>query len=144
MLISTIIIVLMASWIIITIQKVCKRSITSLSLTCWQLIQYVLIRSAVSTTLVIGYVTGRGNLLLSCSHLLHNYVTISVEKLIAITFPLRYHQLMKPQVVFGIITIKWIVAVLFNPNGFTHTAKFCTCIPNGKSHMFTHIIAYYQ
>ena len=61
------------------------------------------------------------------------YVTISVDKVIAITFPLRYHQIMKPRVVFGIITTKWVFAIvlfthhLFNPNSFTKIAKFGIC-----------------
>ena len=156
--ISTIIIVLMASWIIVTIkttkslQKIHYIYVAHLLATN---AIYVLIRLAVSTTLVIGYFTETGNFI-SChvSYFFYfplivislTYVTISVDKLIAITSPLRYSQIMKPQVVFGIITSKWIVAVvlfahnLFNPNVFTHIAKFGMCIPNGKSHMFTHIL----
>ena len=62
-----------------------------------------------------------------------SYVTISVDKVIAITFPLRYHQIMKPRVAFGIIATKWVFAIvlfshnLFNPNGFTKLAKFGVC-----------------
>ena len=61
---------------------------------------------------------------------------ISVDKVIAITFPLRYYQIMKPQVVFGIITTKWLLAIvlfihnLFNLQGFTKVAKFGTCRSN--------------
>ena len=63
---------------------------------------------------------------------------IAVDKVIAITFPLRYHQIMKLRVAFGIITIKWVLAIvlrthnLFNPKGFTLciVAKFGACFPN--------------
>ena len=64
---------------------------------------------------------------------------ISVDKVIAVTFPLRYREIMKPRVVFGIITTKWVLAIvvftndIFNPeDSFTKIAKFGACHPNYK------------
>ena len=70
-------------------------------------------------------------------------LTISVDKVIAITFPLRYREVMKPRVVFGIITTKWVLAImlfihkLFNPRGFTKMAEYGTCKTNNGSLLVT-------
>ena len=101
---------------------------------------YVLMKLVFNGIIIIGYLTGEGSYISRCHVSLFplavvsfTYVMISVDKVIAITFPLRYHQIMKPRVVLGIITIKWLLAIvlfshnLFNPDGFTHIAKFGTC-----------------
>ena len=68
---------------------------------------------------------------------------ISVDKVIAITFPLRYREIMKPRVVFGIITIIWVLAIvifthnLFNPDGFTKVAQFGICCTNSATLIMT-------
>jgi len=96
-------------------------------------------------TLMIGNFTGMADfiacnvfkfllfpvIIINCSFLM-----ISVDKAIAITFPLMYRKIMKPRVVFGIITTIWILSIvlftrnLFNPKGFTKVAKFGTCTTN--------------
>ena len=147
--ISTMIIVAMAGWIIVTIKT--TRSLHKIHnvyvahLMATDAI-YVLMRLVFNGTIIIGYFTGEGSYI-SC-HVSYfflfplavvsfTFVTISVDKVIAITFPLRYRQIMKPRVVFGIITTKWVLAIalyshnLFNPSGFTHNAEFGTCGAKG-------------
>ena len=93
-------------------------------------------------TMIIGYLTDMGDFI-SCNVLKFllfpviiinaTFLMISVDKVIAVTFPLRYHKIMRPRVVFGIITTKWVLAIvlfthnLFNPEGFTKVAKFGVC-----------------
>ena len=148
--ISTMIIVVMASWIIVTIKTTRKlhkiHNIYVAHLMATDLI-HVLMRLVFNGTIIIGYFTSKGSYI-SC-HVSYfflfplavvsfTYVTISVDKVIAITFPLIYCQIMKPRVVLGIITTKWVLAILlyghnlFNPNGFTHIAKFGVCGSNGR------------
>ena len=156
--ISTVIILLMAGWIIVTIKitrslhKIGNIYVANLMATD---AIYVLVRLVLSTIMVIGYFTGKGNFI-GC-HVFYfclfpvivisfTYLTISVDKVIAVTFPLRYHLIMRPRVVFGIITTKWVLIIvlfthsLFNPEGFTKVAKFGVCIPNERIHMITHIL----
>ena len=144
--ISTMIIVIMAGWIIVTIKT--TRSLHKIhNIYVAHLITvdgiYVLIRLMFAAAIIIiAYFNGEEDYI-GChvSYFFHfpiaivifSYVTISVDKVIAITFPLRYHQIMKPRVVFGIITTKWLLAIvlfthhLFNPNGFIKIAKFGAC-----------------
>ena len=78
---------------------------------------------------------------------------ISLDKVIAVTYPLRYRVIMKPWVVFGTITTIWVLALvifahnLFNPNGFTKVAQFAACIPNDTTMLFitlvTHMLSAY-
>ena len=54
---------------------------------------------------------------------------ISVDKVIAITFPLRYRKIMKPRVVSSIIITKWVLAiVLFIHNLFNSRTLLGTLI----------------
>ena len=143
--ISTMIIVVMAGWIIVTIKttrslhKIQNIFVAHLMATD---IIYVLIRLMIVGIIISGYLNGEENYI-GChvSYFFHfpiaviifTYVMISVDKVIAITFPLRYHQIMRPPVVSSIITIKWVLAIalfthhLFNPNSFNKVAKFGTC-----------------
>ena len=148
MTISTVIIVLMASWIIVTI-----KTTRSLHKTYNIYVAHLMATDAISAlisllltgTMIIGYFTGIGDFI-SCNvfrFLLFpviiinlTFLMISVDKVIAITFPLRYHEIMRPRVVFGIITTKWVLAIvlfthnLFNPKGFTKVPKFGTRYSN--------------
>ena len=151
--ISTMIIVLMAGWIIVTIKT--TRSLQKIhNIYVAHLMAADAISALVSLVLngvmVIGYFTGMGDFI-SCNvfkFLLFpvviinfTFVMISVDKVIAVTFPLRYHQIMRPRVVFSIITIKWVLAIvlfthnLFNTEGFTKVAKFGTC-PSDEGALF--------
>ena len=143
--ISTMIIVVMAGWIIVTIKttrslhKIHNIYVAHLMATD---VIYVLIRLAFNGLIIIGYFIGKWDhigchvsyfFLFPFTVAYFTYAMISVDKVITITFPLRYHQIMKPRVVVGIITTKWVVAImlfsyhLFNPNGFIKVAKFGAC-----------------
>jgi len=58
---------------------------------------------------------------------------ISIDKVIAIVFPLRHSNIMKPRVVFGIISAMWVLAIvlyvhhLFNSKGFNKMTEFGIC-----------------
>ena len=58
---------------------------------------------------------------------------ISIDKVMAVAFPLRHSNIMKPRVVFGIISAMWVLPIvlyvqhLFNSKGFNKVAKFGTC-----------------
>ena len=147
--ISTVIIVLMAGWIIITI-----KTTRSLHKTHNIFVAHLMATDAISAlmgllltgTMIIGYSTGMRDfigcnvfkfLLFPVVIINFTFLMISVDKVIAITFPLRYHDIMKPRVVLGIITTKWVLAIvlfthnLFNPEGFTKVAKFGVCRSEG-------------
>ena len=149
--ICTVITVLMAGWVIITIKttrslhKIHNIYVARLMATD---VICALMTLLLTGTMVIGYFTGIGDFigcnvfifLLFPSIIINiTFLMISVDKVITITFPLRYRQIMKPQVVFGIITTKWVLAValfthnLFNPKGFTKVAKFGVCRLNDGS-----------
>jgi len=58
---------------------------------------------------------------------------ISIDKVMAVAFPLRHSNIMKPRVVFGIISAMWVLPIvlyvqhLFNSKDFNKVAKFGTC-----------------
>ena len=152
---TTLIVVLMAGWVIITIRatrslhKIHNIFVAHLMATD---IVAVLISVFLTGTMMIGHFTGVGDfiscpvfrfLLFPITIIHFTFVTISVDKVIAITFPLRHREIMKPRVVFGIISIKWILAVgisirnLFIPNGFTKVAQFGSCQSNDRGFLDT-------
>ena len=157
--ISTMIIVVMAGWIIVTIKTTRRlHRIHNILIAHLMVADTIaaLISLLLNSILMIGYFTGIGDfigcnvfkfLLFPVVIINFAFLTISVDKLIAITFPLRYHQIMKPRVVFGIITTKWVFAIalfthnLFNPNGFTKVARFGTCRAQGGA-VFESLITY--
>ena len=146
--ISTVIIVLMAGWIIVTIkttrslQKIHNIYVAHLMATD---VISALINLLLTGTMIIGYFTGMGDfidcnvfrfLLFPIIIINLTFLMIAVDKVIGITFPLRYREIMRPRVVFGIITTKWVLAIvlfthnLFKHEGFTKVAKFGTCHSN--------------
>ena len=153
--ISTTIIVLMAGWIFVTIMT--TRSLHKIhnyyvaNLMAVDMI-YTPIRLSVAGMMMIGYLTGMGDSI-GCNvyHFLHfpiivivsTYMMISIDKVIAVTLPLRHREIMKPRVVFGIITTIWVLAVvvftnyLFNPDGFNKLAQFNACFSNNASTSLT-------
>jgi len=146
--ISTVIVMLMAGWVIITI-----KTTTSLHKTHNIYVAYLLATDALfaftstvlSGALMIGYLTGTGDFI-GCNVLIfmlypmgiifYTFLVMSIDKVIAITFPFKHREIMKPQVVCGIIVVKYILAVaiyaryLFIPDGFTKVAQFSICILN--------------
>ena len=157
--ISTVIIVLMAGWVLITIkitkslQKIHNIYVANLMITDIIGASSSLLLTG---TMMIGNFTGMGDFigcnvfkfLLFPAVIVHfTLIMISVDKVIAITFPLRYHEIMKPRVVFGIIITKWVLAILlflhnlFNLKGFTKMAKYGTCKAMDGS-LFESVMAY--
>ena len=146
--ISTVIIVLMAGWVIITIRitrslhKVHNIFVAYLMVID---IMHVTTLALLSDAMMIGYFTGVGDFV-SCNVLkfMHYYLggiifltflIMSLDKVIAITFPFKHHELMKPRVVCGILVAKHLFVVtvhakhLFAPSSFAKVAQFGTCIP---------------
>ena len=143
-LISTVITILMAGWIIVTI-KITKSLHKTYNVYVAHLlandVTLILTGSISSVIMMIGYLTGRDlitcNVLmffsLQISNLFLTFLMISVDKVIAIAYPLRYRQIMKPRVVLGCIVAIWVISVtfnvqhLFNTTGFIKVAKYGVC-----------------
>ena len=143
--ISTMIIVVMAGWIIVAIKTTRRlhkiHNIYVAHLMATDAIA-ALMGLLLTGLMIIGYSTGTGDFI-GCNVFKFflfpvivinlTFLMISVDKSIAITFLLRYHQIMRTRVVFGIITTKWVLAIalyshnLFNLKGFTKIAKFGVC-----------------
>ena len=152
--ISTVIIILMAGWVIVTI-KTTRRLNTIHNIFVAHLmatdIIIALTGSLFPGTIMIGYFTGMENfiscnvflfLLFPSNVIFFTFLMISVDKAIAITFPLRYREIMKPRVVLGIIIAKWVLAIvlfihyLFSPTGsFTKVSEFGICQSNDTYHV---------
>ena len=123
--ITTVIIILMASWVIITI-----RTSRSLRKTHNIFVAHLMVLgimqistiTLLSGAMVICYFTGVGDFI-SCSVFLFmfypsgvmyfTFLVMSIDNVIAITFPLRHSDIMKPRVVHGIIVAKHILAIMF-------------------------------
>ena len=149
--IFTAMIVLMAGWVIVTI-KTTRRLHTIHNIFIAHLMAADIISALTGSmfagTMMIGYFTGMGDFV-SCSVFLFllfpsnviffTFLMISIDKLIAITFPLRYRQIMKPRVVLGIIIAKWILAIVLHihylfssADSFTKVAEFGNCHLNDR------------
>ena len=159
--IATVIVVLLAGWVIITI-KITRRlqKIHNIFVAHLMAVDAIsaLVSSLLSGAMMIEYFIGVDfidcgvfRFLLFPGVLIEfSFLMISVDKVIAIAFPLRYREIMKPRVVFGIIATKWVLAVvlfihnLFNLNGFTKVAQFGTCISKDRmsllNTLLTHIL----
>ena len=143
-LISTVITILMAGWIIVTI-KITKSLHKTYNVYVAHLlandVTLILTGSISSVIMTIGYLTGHDlipcNVLmflsLQISNLFLTSLMISVDKVIAIAYPLRYQQIMKPRIVFGSIVAIWMTSVtfnvqhLFNTTGFIKVTKYGVC-----------------
>jgi len=145
--IFTVIIVVMAGWIIVTI-KTTRSLHNNNNIYVANVMVANGISSMVSTLLsaiiTISYFIGVKDFI-SCNVYVFLYfpffiaqftfLIISIDKLIAITFPLRYGQIMKSKVVFGIIAAEWILVVVLQAhflfkttNSFIKVAELGTCI----------------
>ena len=119
-LIMTVMIWLMAGWVIFTI-KTTRKLHKSHNIFVANLMVNDMIFSLSETVGDIDYVLELG--LLSCNvrqFLLFpmavnhfTYLTISVDKVIAIKFPFKHKKFMTPHVVTSMITTTWLLAVLF-------------------------------
>ena len=148
---TTVLTVLMAGWVIITI-KITRRlhNIHNIFVAHLMVTDGIcaLTPLLLSGTMIVGYSIGVEDfidcgvfrfLLFPTMGVHSSLLIISIDKVIAITFPLRYREIMKPRVVFGTITTIWVLAVvifirnLFNSNGFTKVAQFGICISKDRS-----------
>ena len=149
--ITTVVIILMASWVIITIKT--SRSLRkphNIFVTHLMVLGIMQISTItlLSGAMVIGCFTGVGDFI-SCSVfsfmfypsgvMYFTFLVMSIDKVIAITFPLRHSDIMKPRVVRGIIVAKHILAImfysknLFNATSFTKVAQFGICTRNDSA-----------
>ena len=106
---------------------------------------YVSNIALLSGAVMIGYFTGVGDFV-SCNVLMFmtiylggiiflTFLLMSLDKVIAITFPFKHHEYMKPRVVCGILVAKHLLVFmvhakhLFAPISFAKVTQFGTCIP---------------
>ena len=151
--IATVVIMFMAGWIVLTIKTTRSlhkaHNVFVANLMATDAIT-ALINLLLSGVMVIGYSTGMEDsigcnvfrfsffpvFVITCT-----YLMISIDKVITVTFPLRYHGIMKPQIVLAIIVTKWVAALilytpyLFIPKAFTKVAKFGMCISNNTANL---------
>ena len=145
--ISTVIIVLMAGWVIITIRITRSlHKVHNIFVAYVMAIDamYVSVLTLLSGAMTIGYFTGVGDFV-SCNIRMFmtiylggiiflTFLVMSLDKVIAITFPFKHHEFMKPRVVCGILVAKHLLLVavhakhLFVPISFAKVTQFGTCI----------------
>ena len=137
---------LMACWVILTI-----KTTRSLHKTHNIYVAYVMALDAMiaftntvlSGTMIIGYFTGLGDfigcnifvfMLYPAGIVYLTFLVMSIDKVVAITFPFKHHEIMKPRVVCGIILVKHILAIIIYARNltsdFTKVAQFGTCARN--------------
>ena len=139
--ISTVIIILMAGWVIITIRITRSlHKVHNIFVAYLMAIDamYVSALGLLSGAMMIGYFTGVGDFV-SCNVLMfmHYYLgriifltflIMSLDKVITITFPFKHHEFMKPRVVCEILVAKNLLVVvvyakyLFAANSFAKVA----------------------
>ena len=144
--ISTVIIMLMAGWVILTIKTTRRLRKTHNIYVAYLMAIDVMIActsTLLSGTMMIGYFTGLGDfigcnifvfMLYPSSVIYLTLLVMSIDKVIAITFPFKHREIMKPQVVCGIIVVKHILAMTVYARNlvsdFTKVAQFGTCARN--------------
>ena len=143
--IATLIILMMAGWVVFTIKTTRKlhkpHNIFVANLMITDIISAVL-TTIQASIMIIGYVTGGGDFI-NCTVFIFllfpilviqcTYLMISVDKVIAIAFPFKHRKTMKPRVVTGSIAGGWLVSILlychvfFNPASYTKAAQYGIC-----------------
>ena len=139
----------MASWVIITIRTTRSlHKIHNIFVAHLMAIDIFLVVSGtlLSGAMTIGYFTGVGDfigcnvytfMLYPVVVVFFTFLVMSIDKVIALTLPLRHRAIMKPQVVRGVIIAKHILAIIIyirNLFGsYTKIAKFGTCIRNDST-----------
>ena len=149
--ITTLVIFLMAGWVLTTI-KVTRRLhrphnifVGNLMATC---MITALIGTSLSTIIVFGYITGLGDfidcnvyqfLLSPTVELYYSFLLISFDKVIAIAMPFKHRRVMRPHIVAYLITASWILAIvpftpkLFNPGSYEKVPQYSACLSMGGS-----------
>ena len=146
--ISTVIIIPMAYWVILTIKTTKSLHKTHNVYVAYLMAIDVMIAftsTILSGAMMIGYFTGLGDfigcnifvfMLYPTGIVFFTFLVMSIDKVIAITFPFKHREVMKPRVVFGIIVVKHILAILiyirtlFSSDGYTKVAQFGACTRN--------------
>ena len=149
--IFTVIIIVMASWVFITIKTARSLHKTHNIFVAHLMILDIMQVSTItllSGAMAIGYFTGVGDfigcnvfvfMLYPSGTVFLTFLVMSIDKVIAITFPLRHRDIIKPQVVSGIIVAKHIFTIvmysknLFAPNSFSKVPQFGTCTRNDSA-----------
>ena len=111
-----------------------------------------------SGAMMIGYYTGVGDFI-GCNVFIFmlyptvliflTFLVMSLDKAIAITFPFKHHELMKPRVVCGILVANHLLVVmiyarnLFASRSFTKVAQFGICIMHDPA-ILKAVMSHYQ
>ena len=149
--ISTVIIVLMASWVIITIRTTRRLHKTHNIFVAHLMVIDIMLAvtsTILSGAMMIGYFTGVGDfvgcnvyvfMLYPTAVVFFTFLVMSTDKVIALTLPLRHRTIMKPRVVCGVIIGEHILAIIIYANNlfasasYTKIAQFGTCIRNDSA-----------
>jgi len=153
--ITTLIILIMAGWVVFTIKTTRKlhkpHNIFVANLMIADITSVMLI-SVQTSIMMIGYATGLGDfiscrvyrfLLLPVFVLYCTYLMIAVNQAIAIAFPFKYRKIMKRHIVIGSIAAAWLVAILLYSHVFfeasysyTKVAQYGTCLSSNRTIVF--------
>ena len=143
--IATLIILMMAGWVVFTIKTTRKlhkpHNIFVANLMITDIISAIL-TTVQASIMMIGYATGIGDfincrifvfLLFPIFVIQYTYLLISVDKVIAIAIPFKHRKIMRRRVIIGSIVSGWLVSILlysrhvfFNP-GYIKVAQYGIC-----------------
>jgi len=146
--ITTLIILMMAGWVVFTIKTTRKLHKPHNIFVAHLMITDIIIavfNTIITSIMMIGYATGLGDFI-NCRVFMFfflilpvvvyiTYLMISVNQVIAITFPYKHKKIMKRHVIIGSITVAWLVAILlqvhvFFNSDFIKIAQYGRC--NGQ------------
>ena len=149
--ITTLIILMMAGWVVFTIKTTRKlhkpHNIFVANLMITDII-VAIFNTIITSIMIIGYATGVGDfiscriyiffMLVLLSVLYGAYLMISVDQVIAIAFPYKHRKIMKHRVIIGSIAAAWLVAILaqvhvFFNSGYVKVAQHARCFAGEKS-----------
>ncbi|XP_065886708.1 rhodopsin, GQ-coupled-like [Dysidea avara] len=152
--IATLIILMMAGWVVFTIKTTRKlhkpHNIFVANLMITDIISAVL-TTVLTSIMMVGYVTGVGDFI-NCRVFVFllfpifvidcTYLMISVNQVIAIAFPYKHKKIMKPRTIFGSIPAAWLLSILLSSRayfsaGYIKMAQYGTCISEGSTFIFT-------
>ena len=156
--ITTLIILMMAGWVVFTIKTTRKlhkpHNIFVAHLMVTDIIT-VLFNTIVTSIMMIGYVTRLGDFI-NCRVFMFfffilpvvvyiTYLMISVNQVIAIAFPYKHKKIMNRYVIIGSITVAWLVAALlqvqvFFNSGYIKIAQYSRCIEQEGNTMILSVI----
>ena len=144
--ITTLIILMMAGWVVFTIKTTRKLHRPHNIFVAHLMVTDIIIavfNTIVTSIMMIGYATGLGDFI-NCRVFIFfflilpvvvyiTYLMISVNQVIAITFPYKHKKIMKRHVIIGSITAAWLMATLLHVHVFFHSgyikiAQYGRCI----------------